>query len=218
MIASKKTPSAIIGPVLEELRIWRELVTKVMWGGDKPHALFLSEGHIPDSVLEQLAKNVTSVVAPKEEKDRKTAGEVSNWYGMKVWESREPLLKNFLIRGWEKGMHLVNEENKKKKEVQKKERAARHLKNKSNYDIAKLPSKTAKPIGPPRLQLGSVSRRGSKSSIESMEAISNIVLNSHAASAASAATMTAEILLQGKFRRIKVSHRVPSTPFNIYYF
>jgi hypothetical protein len=72
-----------------------------MWGGDKPHALFLPEGHIPDSVLEQLAKNVTSIVALKEEKDRKTAGEVSTWFGTKKWEAREPQLKDFLICGWE---------------------------------------------------------------------------------------------------------------------
>ena len=85
---SQKTPPLIIGPVLEELRIWRQLVTKVMWGGDKPHTLFAPEGHIPDSVLEQLAKNVASIVAPKEEKDRKIASEASTWFGMKKWETR----------------------------------------------------------------------------------------------------------------------------------
>ena len=197
---SQKTPALIIEPVLEELRIWRRLVTRVMWGGDKPHALFLPEGYIPDSVLEQLAKNVASIVAPKEGKDCKTAGQISTWDGMKRWEVREPQLKDFLIRGWEKGMRLVEEENRKKKEARKKKRIMRQLRNRLNRD-SKLPVKgTENPIGPSRL--GSVSRRGSNASIESRESISSVDSDSNvvAASATSAATMAAGISLQGMFK------------------
>jgi helicase-like protein len=164
---SQKTPSLIIEPVLEELRIWRQLVTRVMWGGDKPHSLFLPQGHIPDCVLEQLAKNVTSVVAPKEEKDRKTAGQASTWHGMKTWEVREPRLNDFLVRGWEKGMRLVEEENIKKKEARKARKIARQSKNGLN-PVSKLPAKgTVKSIGPSHPS--SVSRRGSSASLESVE-------------------------------------------------
>ena len=179
---AQKTSPLIIRSVLEELRTWRYLVTKIMWGGEKPHSLFLPQGHIPDIALEELAKNITSILAPKEE-DRKTVRQVSTWHGMKVWEAREPQLKDFLIRGWEKGMRLVEEE---KKEAQKRERIMRHMKNRLKLNpITNLPLnwETAKPIG------DNVSRRGSNASIESVESNSFVdtVSNATAASATSAA-------------------------------
>jgi hypothetical protein len=120
-----------------------------MWGGDKPHSLYLPQGHIPDCALVLSGFSILLEMFVFIE-DRKTAGQASTWRGMKTWEVREPRLNDFLVRGWEKGMCLVEEENIKKKEARK---IARLSKSGLKF-VLKLPAKgTAKPVGPSHLHV-----------------------------------------------------------------
>lgn len=118
-----KTDYLIVNSALEELKLWRDLVTNASLRGLPSHDLWRPDGCIPDLVLRELARGTTAIMDHDWPLSR-----VSSWYGWKHWgdaDYPEYQVTSFISKGWETGKQRIHYKKDEKKKVKAQKAAAK---------------------------------------------------------------------------------------------